>query len=233
MRDGTNAIRHASTAARSRQDAAQRRARNKIEKLRRIKEAACRLFTLRGFDETTTREIASAAGVGLGTVFVYATNKRDLLFLVANEGIEEVTRRATAAISPDASLLDNLTNLFRPYYDFFAQQPAISRLVLREMTFYDEGAQAPSFRETRDTLLHLLGNVVELALERGMIETDQAPEFVGWMLFCVYQIELRRWIACDELDLLQGLATLRRALELVVTGLVPTPATPDADIGAE
>ena len=56
------------------------RERNKLEKLRRIKEAARALFISKGFDETTIREIASVAEVGLGTVFVYAENKRDLLF---------------------------------------------------------------------------------------------------------------------------------------------------------
>ena len=55
------------------------REKNKIEKLQRIREAARELFVKKGFDETTTREIAVRAGVGIGTVFTYAENKRDLL----------------------------------------------------------------------------------------------------------------------------------------------------------
>ena len=35
------------------------RERNKLDKLRRIKEAASELFVRKGFDDTTTREIAS------------------------------------------------------------------------------------------------------------------------------------------------------------------------------
>ena len=61
------------------------RERNKLDKLRRIKKAARELFIARGFDDTTTREIAARAGVGMGTVFLYADNKRDLLFLTAND----------------------------------------------------------------------------------------------------------------------------------------------------
>ena len=56
------------------------RARNKLDKLRRIKEAAQSLFIAKGFDDTTMREIAVRAGVGLGTIFLYAKDKRDLLF---------------------------------------------------------------------------------------------------------------------------------------------------------
>jgi AcrR family transcriptional regulator len=61
------------------------REKNKIDKLNRIKEAARELFLSKGFDDATTRAIASRAGVGIGTVFIYADNKRDLLFLVAND----------------------------------------------------------------------------------------------------------------------------------------------------
>jgi len=57
-----------------------KRQRNKVDKLLRIKAAARHLFVSRGYDDTTTREIALRAGVGMGTVFIYAANKRDLLF---------------------------------------------------------------------------------------------------------------------------------------------------------
>ena len=58
-------------------------------------EAARELFLAKGFDNTTIREIALRAGVGLGTVFVYAKNKRDLLFLIARNGF---ATRATRGV---------------------------------------------------------------------------------------------------------------------------------------
>ena len=45
------------------------RERNKRDKLLRIKNAARELFVSKGYDDTTTREIAIRAGVGMGTVF--------------------------------------------------------------------------------------------------------------------------------------------------------------------
>ncbi len=46
------------------------------------------MFIAKGFDDTTTREIAQRASVGIGTLFIYADNKRDLLFLVANDELQ-------------------------------------------------------------------------------------------------------------------------------------------------
>src|SRR5262249_32316346 len=90
-----------------------RRELNKLDKLRRIQNAARQLFISRGYDETTTREIAARAGVALGTIFTYAANKRDLLFLVMNEGLRDVSERALAQVRPDRPLVENLLAALR------------------------------------------------------------------------------------------------------------------------
>jgi AcrR family transcriptional regulator len=201
------------------------RARNKRDKLNRIKNAARKLFVLKGFDDATLREIAARAGVGLGTVFLYAADKRDLLFLIANEGLEEAIAAGKAAVQSDAALLDNLLVVFRHQYAFFARQPSLSRLVLREMTFYESGAQARAFQATRDALIALIGGTVAQAMQQGRIAAAETPQLVGWTIFCIFQVELRRWVADDDLDLRQGLNRLRRTLNVCITGLKPaTPA---------
>jgi AcrR family transcriptional regulator len=202
------------------------RARNKRDKLNRIKNAARKLFVSKGFDDATLREIAARAGVGLGTVFLYAANKRDLLFLIANEGLEEAIAAGQAAAQPDAPLLDNLLAVFRHQYAFFARQPILSRLVLREMTFYELGTQARAFQATRDALIALIGDTVSQAIRQGRIAAAETPQLVGWTIFCIFQVELRRWVADGDLDLRKGLNRLRRALNVCITGLSPAPQAP-------
>jgi AcrR family transcriptional regulator len=199
-----------------------RRELNKAEKLHRIKAAARALFISKGFDETTIREIASVAEVGLGTVFVYAENKRDLLFLIFNDGLEDAARKARSSIFETAPLVENLLGAFQPLYQFFARQPALSRLALREMTFYDSGIQARSFQQTREALIELIGDVVQIAIAQGKISSTETPQFIGWVTFCIYQVELRRWLVQDAPKLREGMDHLRRALELFARGLDPS-----------
>jgi AcrR family transcriptional regulator len=202
------------------------RARNKRDKLNRIKNAARKLFVSKGFDDATLREIAARAGVGLGTVFLYAANKRDLLFLIANEGLEEAIAAGVAAVRSDASLLDNLLAVFRHQYAFFGRKPSLSRLVLREMTFYESGAQARAFQATRDALIALIGETVAQAVQQGRIAMSETPQLVGWTIFCIFQVELRRWVADGDLDLRKGLNRLRRTLNVCITGLEPATRAP-------
>jgi AcrR family transcriptional regulator len=195
------------------------RARNKLDKLRRIKDAAQRLFIAKGFDDTTMREIAVRAGVGLGTIFLYAKDKRDLLFLTINEPLEHITQQAEGAVDPAAPLVDNLITVAKLHYRFFGEQPALARLALREMIFYDSGAQAPSFQKTRERLIRLFGHTIELAMGRGEIVPSEAPLFAGWTLFCIFQVELRRWLSNDVTNLRTGLDQLERAFRMLIAGL--------------
>ena len=52
----------------------------------RILQAAQKLFASKGFDGTTTRDLAQAAGVAEGTLFRYFANKKSILVEVATSG---------------------------------------------------------------------------------------------------------------------------------------------------
>jgi AcrR family transcriptional regulator len=201
------------------------RARNKLDKLRRIKEAAQNLFVAKGFDDTTMREIAVGAGVGLGTIFLYAKDKRDLLFLTINEPLQHITQQAEGTVDSKAPLIANLLAIAKLHYSFFGEQPALARLALREMIFYESGAQASSFQKTRERLIRLFGRAVELAISNSEIAPSEPPLFAGWTLFCIFQVELRRWLASDITNLGIGLDELERAFRLLIVGFGMAPDT--------
>ncbi|GAB4235949.1 MAG: TetR/AcrR family transcriptional regulator [Elainellaceae cyanobacterium] len=56
----------------------------------KILQAAKRLFARRGYDGTTTRELAQAAGVAEGTIFRHFENKKAILVEVATQGWVEI-----------------------------------------------------------------------------------------------------------------------------------------------
>lgn len=60
---------------------------------------AARLFRRKGFDGTSTRDIAAAAGMQSGSPFYHFKNKQALLFAVMEEGMRHAVERQRQAIA--------------------------------------------------------------------------------------------------------------------------------------
>jgi len=198
------------------------RARGKAQKLRRIRDAARALFIEKGYDDTTTREIAHRAGVGLGTLFTYAADKRDLLFLIFNDELEAVAARAFAEPGK-APFIDQLIAAFHEFYAFFAKQPHLARFMLRELTFYVTGVEARRFQRHREQIVVNLAEMVRRAKQQGGVDAGESDLVIGHAIFALYAAEIRHWLADDdsEPEIKQGLVTLRRTLNILITGLAP------------
>jgi len=114
-----------------------RRERNKQAKLERITAAASALFAEHGVDDVTTQQIAEAADIGAGTLFLYAKTKGELLLLVQNTLYVEALERGRAAASASASLPEAVLALITPIVECNRTQIDNGRTYLREMVFGD------------------------------------------------------------------------------------------------
>ena len=199
------------------------RERSKARKLGNIRRAARELFIEKGYDATTTRAIAKRAGVGLGTLFTYAADKRDLLFLIFNDELIELASQAFAKSSSAAALADRLVAVFHDFYVYFARQPNLARFLLRELTFYTHGHEARRFQAHRDQIVAGVAALVTRARTDGIIAAAGDDTLVARAIFDIYTAEVRRWLADDrnEPNLAQGLTALRRVLQILVDGLQP------------
>jgi AcrR family transcriptional regulator len=195
------------------------RERKKQDRLDRVKKAARSLFIERGYDATTIREIARVADLSAATIFRYAEDKRDLLFLIFNDDHFNLTEVAFASIDEKAPILEQLVEVFSHYYSYFADQPMLARYVLREMTFYDTGAQAKKINQGRDTIFNGLGQIVAAARKARMISSIEEDTMIVQLIFDIYQAESRRWLRQEKPLLKNGLEVLERALNLLIKGL--------------
>ena len=197
------------------------REQNKLDKRQRIRTAARELFSKHGYDSATLRQIAKRAHVGLGTLFNYAQDKRDLVFLIFNEELAAVTEEAIKAADTATSLVDQLSAIYTPHYHYFSENPPLSRILLKELTFYSEGKQAATFHEIRERLISGIEKVVWAAQREQRIRSKEDPAIVARHIFFVCSGAIRWWIARLNPSPRDGLSELRRLLELEVSGLQP------------
>jgi AcrR family transcriptional regulator len=195
------------------------RERQKSEKRQRIRVAVRELFSKHGYETATLRQIAKRAHVGLGTLFNYAQDKRDLIFLYFNEELAAVTDAALEATQTQEPMLEKLLGMFGANYYFYSKNPVLSRILLRDMTFYSEGKQAHEFQQVRTRLLSGIEDVIKSAQEDGQIGSKEEAAIIARHIFLVYAGAIRWWIASRKPNPQEGLADLRRLLKLQINGL--------------
>jgi AcrR family transcriptional regulator len=202
-----------------------RRERKRLEHLRRIREAARTLFAEKGFDRTTTREIAERADIGTGTLFLFVKDKRELLLLVHADRFEAALDRAWRDLpAPSTGLVEQLLFVFERLFRVHDEDQAIARHVIKEQLDVSD-RESPHRRRISallDRLLEQLQQLVAHAQDRGEITDDAPARQIAWNAFAAYVAALHGWLG-GWTTAWPALGILRSALELQVRGLSAPP----------
>ncbi|MCW2547283.1 MAG: TetR family transcriptional regulator [Mycobacterium sp.] len=152
---------------------AQQRGRAEVE--RRLVAAAIELFSRRGPDGVSLREIASAAGVNYGLIHQYIGSKEDLLRLAFRSVSERTAERFAAAPDVDGAL----DELFPP-----RPQPSqyVTMLAWAILQGHDPQAflgRSPALA----TLFERLAGAGEPSMEARVKVAEAIAMNLGWQLF--------------------------------------------------
>lgn len=201
-----------------------RRETLKAEKRRRIIQAARRVFRDLGFERATTQEIAREAGIAAGTLFLYARDKRELLLMVFNDQLETITDESIAAAPAGSSLENELLELYRRRFEFWASDVPLARVVTADVYASrapgEAGAELERVQARQQRLLTALTEKVAAYAERSGIALREPPETIATALHYLYIGELRAWLCREEPLVHDALENLRRLQAVVIRGMV-------------
>jgi TetR/AcrR family fatty acid metabolism transcriptional regulator len=167
------------------------------EKRRRILDAAVRTFGRRGFHEARIAEIAAAAKVAEGTVYLYFRNKEDLLGVVFDESMDEVLEKGRALARSKAPAGDRLTALVNLHLQFIGSDrdlASVFQIELRRSARLVE-------RFSRSKLVEyfrLLGDVLREGIARGEFRRGLDPRLAVRILFGAADEILSEWLLSGE-----------------------------------
>lgn len=139
------------------------------QRRRQIVEAAVPLFIDNGFHKTTTRQIARAAGVSIGSLYEYITCKEDVLYLTCEAIHAEVEKGVAAAMQTAKGGRGSLVAVIRQY---FMVCHRMSDLILM---IYQETRSLPDQWRKRvlENEVRITGIFVEILA--GLIESGELP----------------------------------------------------------
>jgi AcrR family transcriptional regulator len=208
------------------------RERSKLEKRRRISEAARAVFTEFGYDRANMREIAKRAGVATGTLFLYAPDKRNLLLWIFNDDLDHITEATFAAIAADhahEALLEQLMFAFDARYRYWGADPELSLHALQELIVARDVEATPAshlanYHLRRVVLQDEVAQLVRAQQRFGRIRASEDPDTIARLVLAIYNAAVRSWLRLNDVDAAQGLGELRELLRLALDGCTPASA---------
>ncbi|HEY4062925.1 MAG TPA: TetR/AcrR family transcriptional regulator [Puia sp.] len=100
----------------------------------RIKEAARKLFTKKGFAATRTRDIAEEAGINLALLNYYFRSKQKLFDLIMLENFRQFIQGISVKVYDEtATLGEKIGQIATAYIDFLTLHPDLPLFVLNEL----------------------------------------------------------------------------------------------------
>jgi AcrR family transcriptional regulator len=192
---------------------------HKRDKHDRIRAAAWELFTKAGYAETTTRDVAQRAGVATGTLFLYATDKPDLLFLVFHDRLSETVEEGLSTVNRKAHVVEQVAHVFDRLFAMYGEHPALARRFVAELPG-GAGPNADKVNALTAAFVQRMSALVAAAQDRGEIDAGVAPVHAASVIFGLYFATLMAWLSGAVT--LDGLpAMLRASLGLMMRGLAP------------
>jgi len=169
-----------------------RRERRKTETLRRIEETGWELFRTRGYEATSTRDIAEAADIAAGTLFNYFPEKRGLLIHLMQREVDRALSRAFDTM-PRSTLEGELTHIFSALTQCYAGERRLGRVFIKELLFTNGERRADSAAWTFD-LVNQIAGVVRSAQRRGELDPSIEPLDAAQQVFSTHYFGLVTWL---------------------------------------
>jgi AcrR family transcriptional regulator len=198
--------------------------RNKRDKRQRLIAAARELFRTKGFERTTTGEIAELADVGKGTLFFHARSKDELLVMVFQEEIGKTIERAFATVPQAAPFLDQTVHVLDAMQRQNQRELELARIFARELAFV-KGDHHGIDVVTED-FFRRMSVLIEQAQERGELKGSFDPYLLAYNIFALHFSFLIVWLGSRLPRPDPAKPSMREMLELQLAGLRETPTAP-------
>lgn len=175
------------------------------DKRERITDAAIAVFAEKGYRAARVSDVAQAAGVADGTIYLYFKNKEDLLVSIFEEKMAMLMDMLRSDLEGVDCPLDKIRIYVKHHFEQLRTHPLIAQV------FQVELRQSHKFlREYRPeplwAYLNVFGDAVKEAQAKGLIRKDVDPFITKWAFFG----------AIDELSIQWVLARNRERFDLEV-----------------
>jgi AcrR family transcriptional regulator len=147
----------------------------------RILQKALELFSEKGYDATSVREICEAAGITKPTLYHFYGSKEGVYRAIVEGSLERFKADMIFALSGEGSLRGQLVRMARGYVDATLREPDLARFLMALIHNPPHSAPATDFVGFYQGILDALARAVDGAVTRG--EVRPGPTDVRLLVF--------------------------------------------------
>ena len=191
-----------------------RRALAKLKTRQSLLTAGKHLFSERGYDASTVRDIAAAAGMSTGAVFANFADKSDLFSEILagdQDTVASAMRRAAESPGPAAR---RLAAVFAAGYDFHVKQLALFQAA-QSRSWTHEPADEARAKESARQVTAILRGILQQAVENRQFKAGLDIELIADLLWQAY-LSNYRLAVFDNYDRDQLNRRMERQINLVL-----------------
>ncbi|GAB7021645.1 TetR/AcrR family transcriptional regulator [Salidesulfovibrio brasiliensis] len=184
----------------------------------RILEAARELFAEKGPDRTSMREIATVAGVAVGTVNLHFGDKFRLMHEAMYGEFHDMSLRALATI-PDGPTLERLMYLVEYECDYYEEHIDTLGPLMRESLFV-RGEAGQAYSDQMEWYAGKIAEIMEEGKQRGELRADVECEKAAWAFISHYLTGILTILRSERFDRDEVLGFVRMLQEQLFNGLL-------------
>ncbi|HEY6394209.1 MAG TPA: TetR/AcrR family transcriptional regulator [Candidatus Binataceae bacterium] len=163
-------------------------------RFREILEAARRVIGRHGFQGTTIDRVAEEARIAKGTVYLYFSNKDDLLHVAIRDGLQKMIAETRENDDPSDPPLERIKALVRTGYRIQSTHQDFIKAFLLEPSFvsFEPGNErGAELRRIYAGHLEFIASMLQAAIDAGAIRKID-PQFGAFMLTALLTGSLQR-----------------------------------------
>ncbi len=163
------------------------------QKYLRILEAALEVFARKGFHEAKVAEIARAAGVADGTIYIYFKNKDDLLISLFEVKLEAINSGLRQELARIPGVAERFQHFIRYHLRSAKENPTLTAFITVELRrsgkFIKEYAKGQLAE-----YLDQLGHVIDEGKAHGLFRADLSTGMLKHMVFGALDHAAMIWV---------------------------------------
>ena len=141
---------------------------------REIIDAAAHVFEEKGYDATSTQDVAEAVGILKGSLYYYIDSKEDLLFAVIKEAYDAALGAVDELERREGSPLEMIDALIRRHVEVFAATRVQTSVFFRDFRSLSPERQKV-IREAGEIYSGFLRGQIRRGQSEGVIRPDLNP----------------------------------------------------------